>query len=102
MSTPSTVGRLEDLPNVGPKIAAKLRAVGVRSPEELAENDPFELFDRLLEKTGNRCDPCVLDVFISAVRFLHGEPAAPWWSYTEYRKKTLREKADDKSPSENV
>jgi len=36
-----------------------------------------------------RHDPCLLDAFISAVRFLDGGPARPWWSYTAERKKTL-------------
>jgi len=39
--------------------------------------------------TATRDDPCVIDTFISAVRFMEGAPALPWWHYTEERKKTL-------------
>jgi hypothetical protein len=31
----------------------------------------------------------VLDVFISAVRFMEGAPARPWWRYTAERKRAL-------------
>ena len=38
-------------------------------------------------RTHTRQDPCVLDTFISAVRFIEEAPARPWWSYTAERKK---------------
>ena len=41
----------------------------------------------IAELTGTRQDPCVLDTFISAVRFMEGAPARPWWSHTAERKK---------------
>lgn len=40
--------RLEDLPNVGPKLASGLRTVGVESPEALAAVGAVEAWDRLL------------------------------------------------------
>jgi hypothetical protein len=82
--------RLEDLPYVGPAIAAKLRLVGVRVPSDLVGRDPYSLFDELGVRTGERHDPCVLDVFISATRVMAGEPARPWWTYTAERKRRLR------------
>ncbi len=42
-----------------------------------------------------RHDPCVIDVFIAAVRFMGGEPAKPWWKYTPERKQTLAAKAEN-------
>lgn len=38
---------------------------------------------------GHRHDPCLLDCLISAKRFLEGEPAKPWWSYTNERRMLL-------------
>ena len=78
--------RLEDVPNVGPAIAAKLRRIDVSSPSDLIGRDPYELFDELNARTGVRHDPCLLDVLIAATRFMSGEPARPWWSYTPERK----------------
>jgi DNA transformation protein len=80
---------LEDLPNIGPAIAADLRRLGIDQPDELKGRNPYALYARLNRVTGLRHDPCLLDAFISAVRFVDGGPARPWWSYTAERKKTL-------------
>lgn len=82
--------RLEQIRNVGPSLAADLRLVGVRSPADLPGRDPYALYDALCAATGGRQDPCVLDVFISAVRFMEGAPARPWWHYTKERKRLLQ------------
>jgi Pathogenicity locus len=81
--------RLEDIPNVGPAIAADLRQLGIRSPAELPGRDPYAMYDDLCRITGQRHDPCLLDTFIAAVRFMAGEPKKPWWKYTAERKRKL-------------
>ena len=81
--------RLEDLPNIGPAVAADLRAIGIARPEQLAGRDPYVLYEALNRRTGVRHDPCMLDTFIAAVRFVEGAPAKPWWAYTAERKRTL-------------
>jgi len=93
--------RLEDLPNVGPAVAADLRAIGISRPAELAGRDPYVLYEALNRHTGVRHDPCVLDTFIAVVRFVEGAPAKPWWTYTAERKRTLaaRAKAPPPAPS---
>jgi hypothetical protein len=83
------VARLEDVPNVGPATAADLRLLGVASPGELAGRDPYALYDELCRLTGVRHDPCVVDVFIAAVRYVEGQPKRPWWAYTAERKREL-------------
>ena len=80
---------LEDLPNIGPSIARDLRTLGVDRPADLVGRDPYQLYDSLCRQTGVRQDPCVLDVFISAVRYMKGAPARPWWHYTAERKRRL-------------
>ena len=80
---------LQQIPNIGPAIAANLRLTGVLSPDDLLGKDPYLLYDDLCQATGVRQDPCVIDVFIAAVRFMAGEPATPWWKYTPERKRTL-------------
>ena len=83
---------LEQIPNVGPAIAAKLRLIGISSPQDLVGNDPYEMYDDLCEITEINQEPCLLDVFISAARFMDGQPAKPWWKYTAERKRTLSAK----------
>lgn len=80
---------LEQHPNVGPAIADDLRRIGLKRPQELTGQDPYALFDALCRETGARHDPCVIDVFIAAVRFMDGGDAQPWWAFTAERKKFL-------------
>ena len=47
------------------------------------------MYDRLCVQTGIRHDPCVLDTFIAAVRFMEGGPKVPWYAYTAERKQKL-------------
>jgi hypothetical protein len=83
------VAHLQDIPNIGPAIAADLRRLGISQPGELAARDPYEMYDELCRLTGQRHDPCLLDTFIAAVRFMQGEPKKPWWKYTAERKRVL-------------
>ena len=82
----SNCEQLEQLPNVGPAIAADLRMLGIRHPRELAARDAFVLYQSLCTMTGQRHDPCVLDTFLAAIDFMRGAQARPWWHYTAQRK----------------
>src|SRR5215469_16371896 len=66
------VARLQDIPNVGTAIAGDLRRLGITLPAELPGRDPYAMYDDLCRVTGQRHDPCVLDTFIAAVRFMAG------------------------------
>ena len=77
---------LEQLPNIGPSLAADLRLIGIEHPAELRGKDAFVLYQKLCAATGQRHDPCVLDTFMAATDFMRGAPAAPWWHYTPQRK----------------
>jgi hypothetical protein len=87
------VARLEDIPNVGPAVAGDLRRLGITSPGELHGRDPYAMYDDLCRLTGQRHDPCLLDTFIAAVRYMAGEPKKPWWKYTAERKRELAARA---------
>src|SRR5262245_45906513 len=89
----SSFTELEQLPNVGPAVAADLRQLGMGRPQDLHGRDPYALYDELCRLTGQRHDPCLLDTFIAAVRFVGGEPAKPWWAYTAERKRELASRA---------
>jgi hypothetical protein len=83
------VARLQDIPNVGPTVASDLRRLGITSPDELLGRDPYAMYDDLCRITGQRHDPCLLDTFISAVRYMEGAPKQAWWKYTAERKREL-------------
>ncbi len=85
--TPAECMALEQLPNIGPAIAADLRAIGIQAPADLCGQDAYALYCRLCKSTGQRHDPCVLDTFMAATDFMQGAPAAPWWAYTAQRKR---------------
>ena len=84
-----SVTSFEQIPNVGPRIAGDFRRLFVQHPHHLAGQDPYALYDRLNDLTGTRHDPCVLDTFIAAVRYMEGAPKTPWWKYTPERKRRL-------------
>jgi hypothetical protein len=88
-STDCDLTRLEHIPNVGPSIASNLRRLGIREPKALVGRDPYAMYDELCRITGQKHDPCLLDTFIAAVRFMEGAPKKPWWKYTTERKREL-------------
>jgi hypothetical protein len=78
--------QLEQLPNIGPSIAADLRLLGIQQPADLLGRQALELYQALCAKTGKRQDPCVLDTFMAATAFMAGAEPRPWWDYTAERK----------------
>src|SRR3954447_15459828 len=87
------VARLEDIPNVGVSVAGDLRQLGITSPGELPGRNPYAMYDDLCRITGQRHDPCLLDTFIAAVRYMEGGPKTPWWVFTAERKRVLPARA---------
>jgi len=81
---------LESIPNIGPAVARDLRQLGICIPADLKGQDPYVLYQQLCAHTGVLHDPCLLDTFIAATRFMAGEPPLPWWRYTQERKRTLK------------
>jgi hypothetical protein len=78
-----------DIPNVGFAIEKDCFALGLDKPIELIGKDPYQLDSDLCRITQKRHDPCVIDVFISAVRYMEGGPFKKWWEFTKERKKHL-------------
>lgn len=95
----SEVTRFQDIPNIGPALAADFKRLKLATPQDLVGRDPFALYDELCRLTRTRHDPCVIDAFIAAVRFMEGAKPRPWWAYTAERKRRLRERATpDQTP----
>ena len=83
------VSRLDALPNIGKAIAADLHLIGIEHPKQLIGMDPFKMYEELCATTGQRHDPCVIDVFMSAVHFMQAGETLPWWEFTQERKKHI-------------
>jgi len=87
-----TVSELDKLPNIGKAIKADLLLIGIKHPQELIGKDAFQLYETLCQITGKHQDPCVIDVFMSAIDFMEGGSPCPWWSFTQKRKNILEKK----------
>ena len=83
------INNLQDIPNIGRAIEKKILLLGRREPGELIGRDPYKMYDDLCSLTGKGHDPCILDTFISAVRFMEGGPPKKWWEFTGERKERM-------------
>lgn len=83
------IKRFRDIPNIGVAIEKDLFAIGLEEPCELIGQDPYKMYSDLCSVTQKRHDPCVIDVFISAVRFMQGEAPRKWWEFSNERKRHL-------------
>ena len=70
-------------------MARDLRLVNIQHPKDLIGKDAYQLYDELCKVTGERHDPCVIDVFLSVVNFMNGGEAKPWWKFTGERKEHM-------------
>ena len=83
------IKNLQEIPNVGKVIEKYFNIIGVNSPKQLIGKDPYKMYSELCNATNLQHDPCVIDVFISAVRYMEGGPSKKWWEFTEERKNKL-------------
>jgi hypothetical protein len=87
--TRKDIKNLIDIPNIGKSIKDSLVRIGIQEPLDLVGKDPYQMYSDLCNVTSQKCDPCILDIFISAVRYMEGGEAKKWWEYTTERKKKL-------------
>ena len=78
---------LEIIPGVGRSLAADLRSLGVQRVEDLKNQNPEEMYERLMHQVGSHVDRCVLYVFREAVYFASHETHDPeklkWWNWKD-------------------
>ena len=89
MSVPQR--RLDDLISIGPAMLRDFEMLGIRSMAQLARQNPQRMYSRLNRISGQRQDPCVLDVFCAAVAQARN-PRLPaeqcqWWYWSRKRKR---------------
>ncbi|MFH1288278.1 MAG: helix-hairpin-helix domain-containing protein [bacterium] len=66
------IRELQTMCNIGPKMAEKLYALGIKTPEQMKKSNPEKLFEKL-KRVYKKVDPCELYVFRGAVLDI------PWW-----------------------
>ena len=91
--------KLTDIPNIGVSLAADLQSIGICTPDDVRRMDPLAAYESLRTPMGRRHDPCVLDVFMAAHKFMNGGPRQPWWNFTAERKALLASAAADRAHS---
>jgi hypothetical protein len=78
---------LEQIPGVGPAMAADLRLLGVDAVADLRGRDPHRLYEELESRMGTHVDRCVLYVFRCAVYWAGTSRPDPelsqWWSWKD-------------------
>ncbi|MBN9658745.1 MAG: mitomycin resistance protein [Acidobacteria bacterium] len=82
--------KLKELDGIGPKMLKDFELLGVANIDQLKKQTGRKMYDRLCELTGQRQDPCVLDVFVCAVAQAK-DPNLPaeqrnWWYWSRVRK----------------
>jgi hypothetical protein len=82
--------QLEDLISIGPAMLRDFELLRIHSVVQLAGQNPQRMYERLSHITGQRQDPCVLDVFCAAVAQARN-PRLPaekcqWWYWSKKRK----------------
>ena len=87
---PAQSRELKDLVSIGPAMLRDFEMLKIRSVADLAKSDPLRMYRKLCQLTGQRQDPCVLDVFRSAVAQARN-PRLPaekcqWWYWSKIRK----------------
>ena len=80
---------LTDIPNIGVSLAADLQSIGIYTPQDVKRMDALTAYEALRGPMGQRHDPCVLDTFMVAHKFMNGGPRQPWWDFTAERKALL-------------
>ena len=64
---------LEQLPNIGPSLAADLRLIGITEPRQLRGKDAFVLYQKLCAATGQRPSTVTVQDGLTALEICEAE-----------------------------
>jgi predicted RecB family nuclease len=82
-----TQDELQQIPGVGPSLAADLRSLGITTISDLENQDPEKMYQQLVQQVGAPVDRCVLYVFRCAVYFAQHKQRDPellkWWNWKD-------------------
>ena len=78
---------LQRIPGIGPSLSNDLYRLGIREVDDLKEENPQGLYEKLIKLEGRHVDRCVLYTFRCAVYFASTEKPEPellkWWNWKE-------------------
>lgn len=89
MTSPELIKELTQIPGVGKSIANDLLKIGIKSIEDLKDQDPERLYEQSNQIAGCTQDRCLLYVFRCAVYFSETpqnkqEPEKlKWWNWKD-------------------
>jgi len=96
MATMLRSRELSDLVGIGPAMLRDFQLLGVNTVAQLAREEPAELYERLIQITGERHDPCVLDTFTAAIEQARNPDLPPaqrnWWYWSRERKRAAAQR----------
>ena len=81
---------LLSLMNVGEATLKDLQLLGIEKIEQLKNQTPDNLYEKLQYLTGMKQDPCVWDVFAAIIHESQTGEKFPWWHWSAIRKSTGR------------
>lgn len=84
-------GPLASLRNIGTAALADFAVLGIQTVPQLARQEADTLYLTLCQKTRQRHDPCVHDVFAAAIHQARTGEVLDWWHFTPERK--IRQKS---------
>ena len=80
---------LQSIPGVGKKIAGDLVLIGINSTEDLRNQDPETLYEKVCLVKGQKVDRCLLYVFRCAVYYAtepnHDPEKLKWWNWKDIK-----------------
>ena len=79
---------LLSLMNVGEATLKDLQLLGIEKIEQLKNQTPDNLYQKLQYLTGSKQDPCVWDVFAAIIHESQTGEKLPWWHWSAIRKST--------------
>jgi hypothetical protein len=78
---------LQRIPGVGLRIAEDLWKLGFRSINDLKDQDPEDLYQKLCAQQRHKVDRCMLYVFRCAVYYAsndsHDRQLLKWWNWSD-------------------
>ncbi|MBU1249001.1 MAG: helix-hairpin-helix domain-containing protein [Proteobacteria bacterium] len=78
---------LRRIPGIGPRLAQVLLRLGYTAVTTLRDQDPEDMYQKLMDLEGKHVDRCVLYVFRCAVYFSsapsHDPELLKWWNWKD-------------------
>jgi hypothetical protein len=86
--------KLSDLRSIGPAALKDFKLLGIDRVEDLKKKNSINLYNQLCEITNVRHDPCVIDVFRTAIEQAKDprleSQKKNWWYWSKHREQSKK------------